>query len=65
MVCYFVNVQKAKKKPLVKKTPEELGVDLTPRQEVLAVEEPPVRKAGVKVETVEDLVKKLKDTGAI
>jgi electron transfer flavoprotein beta subunit len=58
-------MQKAKKKPLVKKTAEELGVDLTPRQEVLAVEEPPVRKAGQKVETVEDLVKKLKDAGAI
>jgi len=58
------NIMKAKKKPMVKKTPEELGVDLTPRQEVLSVEEPPVRKAGQKVETVEDLVKKLKDAGA-
>jgi electron transfer flavoprotein beta subunit len=53
------NIMKAKKKPLVKKTPEELGVEVTPRQEVLSVEEPPVRKAGQKVETVEDLVKKI------
>lgn len=59
------NIMKAKKKPMVKKTPEELGVDISPRQEVLSVEEPPTRKAGVKVETVEDLVKKLKDVGAI
>jgi len=58
-------LQKAKKKPLEKKTPAELGVDITPRQEVLSVEEPPVRKAGQKVETVEDLVKKLKDIGSI
>jgi len=59
------NIMKAKKKPMVKKTPEELGVDITPRQEVLSVVEPPTRKAGQKVETVEDLVKKLKDIGAI
>jgi electron transfer flavoprotein beta subunit len=50
---------------MVKKTAEELGVDLTPRQEVLSVEDPPTRKAGEKVETVEDLVKKLKDVGVI
>ena len=48
-----------------KKTAEELGVDLTPRQDILSVEEPPTRKAGQKVETVEDLVKKLKDAGVI
>lgn len=59
------NIMKAKKKPLVKKTPEELGVDLSARQEVISVEEPPVRKGGQKVETVEELVKKLKDIGAI
>lgn len=59
------NIMKAKKKPLAKKTPNDLGVDLTPRQEVLSVEEPPVRQAGQKVETVEDLVKKLKDVGVI
>ena len=44
---------------------EELGVDLTPRHEVLSVEDPPSRTAGQKVETVEDLVKKLKEIGAV
>lgn len=59
------NIMKAKKKPLVKKTATDLGVDITPRQEILSVEEPPTRKAGQKVETVEDLVKKLKEIGVI
>jgi electron transfer flavoprotein beta subunit len=58
------NIMKAKKKPLAKKTPADLGVDLKPRQEVLSVEEPPTRKAGQKVETVEELVQKLKSAGA-
>jgi len=58
-------LQKAKKKPLVKKSAEELGVDLTPRHEVLSVEDPPTRTAGQKVETVEDLVKKLKEMGLV
>ena len=40
-------------------------MDVSARQEVISVEEPPVRKGGQKVETVEELVKKLKDIGAI
>jgi len=59
------NIMKAKKKPLEKKTPADLGVDLTPKRDILSVEEPATRKAGQKVETVEDLVGKLKQLGAI
>jgi electron transfer flavoprotein beta subunit len=59
------NIMKAKKKPLVKKTVTDLGVDISPHLEILSVEDPPVRKAGQKVETVEDLVKKLKDIGVV
>lgn len=59
------NIMKAKKKPLAKMTAEDLGVDLTPRHEVLSVDDPPVRKAGTKVESVEDLVKKLKESGCL
>jgi electron transfer flavoprotein beta subunit len=59
------NIMKAKKKPLVKKTAEELGVDLTPRQQVLSVEDPPTRQAGVKVENAEELINKLREVGAI
>lgn len=59
------NIMKAKKKPLATKTASDLGVDLTPRQEVLSVEDPPVRQAGQKVESVEELVKKLQDAGLV
>lgn len=59
------NIMKAKKKPIAKKTPADFGVDLAPRHTVLKVEDPPVRQAGEKVETVEDLVQKLKDAGVV
>lgn len=65
LFVFAVDIKKAKKKPLAKKSAEELGVDLTPRHEVLSVEDPPTRTAGQKVETVEDLVKKLKEIGAV
>lgn len=58
-------LQKAKKKKIVNMKPADLGVDLTSRLEQLRVDEPPQRQAGVKVETVEDLVGKLKETGRI
>ena len=53
------NIMKAKKKPIDALTPEELGVDITPRLEVLAVEEPPLRQAGIKLDTAAELVDKL------
>ncbi len=53
------NIMKAKKKPIDPLTPEELGVDITPRLEVLAVEEPPLRQAGIKLDTAAELVDKL------
>ncbi|QDL92198.1 electron transfer flavoprotein subunit beta/FixA family protein [Paroceanicella profunda] len=59
------NIMKAKKKPLEEKTPEEYGVDVTPRLSVVSVKEPAGRSAGVKVASVEELVAKLKDTGVI
>lgn len=59
MLCF----QKAKKKPLVTKKPSDYGVDTSPRLEVISVEDPPVRQAGQKVESVEELVGKLKETG--
>ena len=60
--CIFV-LQKAKKKKIDKKTPGDLGVDIAPRIETLSVEDPPVREVGIKVETVDDLVTKLKENG--
>jgi len=55
------NIMKAKKKTLDVVTPEALGVDLTPRLTTVRVEEPPKRKAGVQVKSVEELVLKLKN----
>jgi electron transfer flavoprotein beta subunit len=51
---------KAKRKPVDVLTPEELGVDVTPRLKLLKVEEPPRRQAGVKVASVAELVDKLR-----
>ncbi len=56
---------KAKKKPLEKLTPQDLGVDLSPRLQTLKVSEPPQREAGVKVENVDEMISKLKELGAI
>ena len=54
------NIMKAKKKPLEKKTPGNLGVDVTPRLAVLKTNEPPVRQTGIRVSSVAELVQKLK-----
>ena len=59
------NIMKAKKKPLDVLTPDELGVDLTPTVEVLSVEAPAERQAGIKVESVEQLVDKLKNEAKV
>jgi electron transfer flavoprotein beta subunit len=59
------NIMKAKKKPLDKKSPADLGVDVAPRLEVLKTEEPGGRKAGVKVGSVAELVDKLKNEAGV
>lgn len=57
------NIMKAKKKPIRKTNPKELGVDISPRMEILSVADPPVRQAGAKVPDVETVVDKLKSLG--
>ena len=59
------NIMKAKKKPLDEKTPGDYGVDTAPRLTVLKTVEPPARQAGVRVETVADLVDKLKNEAGV
>jgi electron transfer flavoprotein beta subunit len=59
------NIMKAKSKPIANKTPQDYGVDVTPRLSTLKVTEPPKRSAGIKVKTVDELVEKLKTAGAI
>jgi electron transfer flavoprotein beta subunit len=54
------NIMKARKKPIDNKTPADYGVDPAPRLTTLKVSEPPKRKAGVKVKSIEELVAKLK-----
>jgi electron transfer flavoprotein beta subunit len=54
---------KAKSKPLVTKTADELGVDIGRRLEVLKVVEPAKRQAGIKVGSVDELVERLKGLG--
>ena len=59
------NIMKAKKKPIDTYTPDELGVDVAPRVKTLKVEPPPERQAGIIVETVEDLVDKLRNEAKV
>jgi electron transfer flavoprotein beta subunit len=59
------NIMKAKKKPLDVKKPEDLGVDIAPRLKVVKTTEPPVRKAGVKVADVAELVHRLKTEAGV
>ncbi|GJL94045.1 MAG: electron transfer flavoprotein subunit beta [Hyphococcus sp.] len=59
------NIMKAKKKPLDVKEIGDFGVDVAPRLETIKVSEPPKREAGVKVETVAELVDKLKNEAGV
>ena len=59
------NIMKAKKKPIDEKSPADYGVDPAPRLKVLKVSEPPKRKGGVKVKTVQELVDKLKNEAGV
>ena len=59
------NIMKAKQKPLDVIDAGSLGVDIEPRNKTLRVSPPPVREAGIIVETVEDLVDKLKNEAKV
>ena len=59
------NIMKAKKKQLDEKTAADYGVDVTPRLTVVKTAEPAARAAGIKVGSVEELVAKLKEVGAV
>ena len=59
------NIMKAKSKPLAVKSPADYGVDVAPRLTVLTIAEPPVRQAGVKLGSVDELVARLKTLGVV
>ena len=59
------NIMKAKSKPLAQKTPADYGVDTTPRLTTLGVREPSKREAGIKVQSVDELIDRLRTVGVI
>jgi electron transfer flavoprotein beta subunit len=59
------NIMKAKRKPIAVQTPEELGVEIATNIEVLKVDSPASRSAGVMVESVEELVTKLRNEAKV
>jgi electron transfer flavoprotein beta subunit len=59
------NIMKAKKKPIEEKAPGDYGVDVAPRLKVLKTNEPPGRKAGAKVASVDELIDKLRNEAGV
>ncbi|XP_020527234.1 electron transfer flavoprotein subunit beta, mitochondrial isoform X2 [Amborella trichopoda] len=59
------NIMKAKSKVIKKVTPEELNVEIKPDIEIVEVNEPPKRKSGVKVSSVDELIDKLKNEARV
>ncbi|KAL3313526.1 hypothetical protein Ciccas_007875 [Cichlidogyrus casuarinus] len=59
------NIMKAKKKPMDTKKLSDFGLEPKVHHEIINVEDPPVRSAGIKVEDVDSLIAKLKEKGAI
>ena len=55
------NIQRAKRKPFANMTPADLGIDVSPRLEILETVEPPERKAGEIVGSVDELLERLRD----
>ncbi|MDC3334204.1 electron transfer flavoprotein subunit beta/FixA family protein [Candidatus Pelagibacter sp.] len=59
------NIMKAKKKPIEQMNAADLGLDVAPKIQQIKVEEPPKRKAGIKVSSVAELVQKLKNEAKV
>lgn len=59
------NIMQARKKPIEALTPGDLGIEIERRTEVLDVVPPPGREAGIKVESVDELVDKLKNEAKV
>jgi electron transfer flavoprotein beta subunit len=59
------NIMKAKKKPIDEKAPGDYGVDVSPRLKVIKTSEPPGRKGGVKVGSVQELLDKLRNEAGV
>jgi electron transfer flavoprotein beta subunit len=57
------NIMKAKSKPMAQKNAADYGVDIAPRLTLVSVAEPGKRQAGVKLNSVDELVERLKGMG--
>ena len=55
------NIMKAKRKPIDEMKVEDLNIDIEPRLEILKVEEPKSREAGIMVKSVDEMIEKLKN----
>ncbi len=59
------NIMKAKRKPLDIKKPEDLGLSIENRLKIITTKAPPDREAGIKVDSVEALISKLKEESGV
>ena len=59
------NIMKAKQKKIETIESKDLNVDISPRLQILEVNDPPERKAGIKVADVSNLVDKLKNEAKV
>tara|TARA_B100001248_G_scaffold160383_1_gene120986 strand:- start:188 stop:937 length:750 start_codon:yes stop_codon:yes gene_type:complete len=59
------NIMKAKRKPIDEIKVEDLNIDTEPRLEILKVEEPKSREAGIMVKSVDEMIEKLKNEAKV
>ena len=59
------NIMKAKRKPILKLSVEELGLKLEKKLEIIKVEEPKKRESGIMVNDVDQLLEKLKNESKV
>ena len=59
------NIMKAKRKPIDEMKVEDLNIDIVPRLEILKVEEPKSREAGIMVKSVDEMIDKLKNEAKV
>ncbi len=59
------NIMKAKRKPIDEMKVEDLNIDIEPRLEILKVEEPKTREAGIMVKSVDEMIEKLKNEAKV
>ena len=59
------NIMKAKRKPIDEMKVEDINIDIEPRLEILKVEEPKSREAGIMVKSVDEMIEKLKNEAKV